>query len=207
MKVIQASYEILSDLTDTISLLRDIERAGRVCYKSENRITDDSCRQFCKTLIEHGHEAMIEHAHLSVKFTIDRGLSHEIVRHRLFSFAQSSTRYCNYSKGKFGNEISVIKPDEFELNTDSFNIWYNLCKHAETAYMDLLNIGVRPELARNVLPISLATELVVTGNIREWRHFFNLRCDKAAHPQMRAIVIKLLNELKQKIPILFDDII
>jgi len=206
MKVIQQSYEILTDLSDPIKILKDIERAARTCYKSENNITEDSCITMCKQLIRNGHEAMLEHSQLSVKFTVDKGISHEIVRHRLFSFAQESSRYCNYSKGKFGNEIKVIKPDDFELHSKEYEVWYDACKYSESTYMELISEGVKPELARNVLPHSLATEIVVTGNIREWRHFFKLRCDTRAHPQMRSIMRKLLDDLKSKIPVLFDDI-
>lgn len=206
MKVIQQSYEILTDLSNPIKILKDIERASRTCYKSENNITEDSCVTMCKQLIHNGHEAMLEHSQLSVKFTVDKGISHEIVRHRLFSFAQESSRYCNYSKGKFGNEIKVIKPDDFELRSKEYEVWYDACKYAENAYMELISEGIKPELARNVLPHSLATEIVVTGNIREWRHFFKLRCDTRAHPQMRSIMRKLLDDLKSKIPVLFDDL-
>lgn len=208
MKVIQASYEILTDLSDPVKILKDIERAGRTCYKSENNITDDSCIKFCKMLCERGHEAAIEHSQLSVKFIIDRGISHELVRHRLASFCQSSTRYCNYSKDKFGNEITVIMPEELmPVLTPQYNIWLTSCKQSEKAYFDLLNCGVKPEIARNVLPTSLMTEIVVTANIREWRTIFKLRTTAFAHPQMRSIMRRLLDDLKSKIPVLFDDIV
>lgn len=207
MKVIQQSYEILTDLSDPIKILKDIERAGRTCYKSENNITDDSCIKFCKMICEHGHEAMIEHSQLSVKFIVNRAIANEIVRHRLFSFAQESTRYCNYSKDKFGNEIKVIMPEDLmPVITPKYEIWLNLCKQSEKAYFDLLSEGVKPETARDVLPLSTATEIVVTGNIREWRHFFRLRTDVRAHPQIASVAGSLLDELKSKIPVLFDDI-
>lgn len=208
MKVIQQSYEILTDLSDPIKILKDIERAGRTCYKSENNITDDSCIRFCKMLCERGHEAMIEHSQLSVKFIVNRAIANEIVRHRLFSFAQESSRYCNYSRDKFGSEIKVIEPEDLlPSNSSVYQFWYDSCRNAEDAYMALLYENVRPEIARDVLPLSTATEIVVTGNIREWRHFFRLRCDTKAHPQMRSIMRSLLSELKLKIPVLFDDII
>jgi thymidylate synthase (FAD) len=207
MKVIQQSYEILTDLSDSMKFLKDIERAGRTCYKSENNITDDSCIKFCKMLCERGHEAMIEHSQLSVKFIVNRAIANEIVRHRLFSFAQESTRYVNYSKDKFGSEIKVIEPEDLlpRVSAD-YNIWWMSCKNAEEAYMAMLSNNVKPEIARDVLPLSTATEIVVTGNIREWRHFFRLRCDNRAHSQMISISRKLLDDLKSKIPILFDDI-
>lgn len=207
MKVIQQSYEILTDLSDPMKFLKDIERAGRTCYKSDNNITDDSCIKFCKMLCERGHEAMIEHSQLSVKFVVNRAIANEIVRHRLFSFAQESTRYVNYSKDKFGSEIKVIEPEDLlpRVSAD-YGIWWMSCKNAEEAYMTMLSNNVKPEIARDVLPLSTATEIVVTGNIREWRHFFRLRCDNRAHPQMVSISRKLLDDLKSKIPVLFDDL-
>ena len=207
VKVIQQSYEILTDLSDSTKILKDIERVGRVCYKSESNITQDSYIKFCKMLRDRGHEAMIEHSQLSVKFIVNRAIANEIVRHRLFSFAQESTRYINYSKDKFCNEIKVIEPEELlPSNSSVYQFWYNSCKNAEDAYMALLYDNVKPEIARDVLPLSTATEIVVTGNIREWRHFFRLRCDSKAHPQLVSISRKLLNDLKSKIPVLFDDI-
>lgn len=210
MKVINQSYEILTDLSDPMKFLKDIERAGRTCYKSENNITDDSCIKFCKMLCERGHEAMIEHSQLSVKFIVNRAIANEIVRHRLFSFAQESSRYCNYSRDKFGNEIKVIEPEDLlPSNSSVYQFWYDSCRNAEDAYMALLYENVRPEIARDVLPLSTATEIVVTGNIREWRHFFSLRSshkNTAAHPQMRSLCDRLLDDLKSKIPVLFDDI-
>ena len=206
MKVIQQSYEILTDLSDPIKILKDIERAGRVCYKSESNITNDSCITFCKSIISRGHEAVIEHSQLSVKFVCDRAIANELVRHRLASYCQESTRYCNYSKDKFGNEIKVVDPEEFEVGSRAHSIWFNSCRGAEAAYLELLNEGVKPELARNVLPLSTATEIVCTANLREWRQIFKLRCSQYAHPQMRSLMRRLLEDLKSKIPVLFDDI-
>ena len=208
MKIIEPYYIILSDISKGgIKELQFIEQAARTCYKSEDRITDDgeSAKALIKRLISSGHEAMLEHSSLSVKFVVDRGVSHEIVRHRLFSFAQESTRYCNYSKGKFGNEITFINPCFWD-SYDKYAIWMNACEGMEKMYLKLLKAGATPQEARTVLPNSTATELVVTGNYREWRHFLKLRTDKAAHPQMREVTIPLLKELQEKIPIIFDDI-
>lgn len=208
MKVIESKYEILTDLSNPINLLRQIETAGRVCYKSEDKITDTSCLMFCQMLINRGHEAMLEHSSFTVKFTIDRAIANELVRHRIASYAQESTRYCNYDKDKFGSEIKVIKPEEFETGTYEFDVWWSACKYTEDSYMVLVKNGTKPELARNVLPLSLATEIVVTANIREWRNIFKLRSSEnpTAHPQMRFIMDKLLYELKAKVPVLFSDI-
>ena len=208
MKIIKPKYEILTNITgDELKL---IELAGRTCYKSENNITDESARKFVKNIISRGHEAMLEHSILSVKFICDRGISHELVRHRLASFAQESTRYCNYSKDKFGNEITVIKPYFFEDGSDKYKHWYMGCMDAENAYFNLLQAGATPQEARSVLPNSLKTEIVVTMNYREWRHFFKLRAARStgpAHPQMEELTRPLLEELKKLIPIVFDDII
>ncbi len=206
MKIVKAGYEILTNL-DGLEILKHIERIGRVCYKSENKITDDSCLAFVKMLLDRGHEAMIEHYSFSVKFTCDRGVSHEIVRHRLAAFAQESTRYCNYSKAKFGNEITVIAPVFFDSDyAQTWDEWKESCKAAEDAYFKLLDSGASPQEARSVLPNSLKTEIVMTANLREWRHFFKLRTADAAHPQMREITRPLLTELQGLIPVVFDDI-
>ena len=215
MKIIKPSYEILTPISDGgIKELQHIEKIGRVCYKSEDRITDDgeSAKKFVKMLISNGHEAMIEHSSLSVKFVVDRGVSHELVRHRIASFAQESTRYCNYSKDKFGNEITVILPCFFDTgmgilsNSLVYQEWKLACECAEERYFNLLKMGATPQQARTVLPNSLKTEITVTANYREWRNFFKLRTAEAAHPQMREITIPLLKELKTLIPIIFDDI-
>lgn len=209
MKVINQSYEILTDLSDPIkTLLKPIEVAGRTCYKSEDKITDDSCLKFCKMLIDRDHTAMLEHSQISVRFITSRSIANEIVRHRIASYAQVSTRYCNYSKDKFGSEIRVIEPEELLPNTSSvYQKWYDLCKESESTYMGLVGEdGVKPEIAREVLPLCLATELVVTANIRSWRNIFSLRTSVFAHPQIRRLMISLLEDLTSKIPVLFDDI-
>lgn len=201
MKIVDAGYTILTPI-DGLLILKHIERIGRVCYKSENKITDDSCVSFVKMLIERGHEAMIEHYSFSVKFICDRGVSHEIVRHRLASFAQESTRYCNYGKQE---EIIVIKP--CFLNEDGNAIaWFKLCQDAESRYLFMIKNGWKPQEARSILPNSLKTEIVMTANLREWRHFFKLRTASTAHPQMREITRPLLKDLQSLIPVVFDDI-
>lgn len=208
MKIIDAGYEILSQISENgRDELQHIEKIGRVCYKSEDRITEDggkSAKKFVKMLIDRGHEAMIEHSSLSVKFIVDRGVSHELVRHRIASFAQESTRYCNYSQDKFDNGITFINP--FFFDEVKYQRWLGAMARAETAYMDLLSMGATPQEARSVLPNSTKTEITITANYREWRNFFKLRTAKAAHPQMREVTIPLLNELKQKLPVVFDDI-
>lgn len=221
MKAIKAGYEILTPISEGgINELQHIEKIGRVCYKSEDRITEDgeSAKKFVGMLIKNGHEAMIEHSSLSVKFTVDRGVSHELVRHRIASFAQESTRYCNYSKDKFGGACNFIdiepgmKLDNKMKNMpdDAISVimseWINAMEDAEYHYMKMLNLGATPQIARSVLPNSTKTEITITANYREWRNFFKLRVPNTAHPQMREVTIPLLNELKSKIPVIFDDI-
>ena len=210
MKIINASYEILTPVSEGgIEELKKIERIGRICYKSEDRITEDgeSAKKFVGMLIRNGHEAMIEHSSLTVIFTVDRGISHEIVRHRICSFAQESTRYVNYSKpGKAPEGIIFIKPYFLTDGSNEMDVWERAMKDAEFWYLQMIKLGRKPEEARSVLPNSVKTELTVTANYREWRNILKLRTDKAAHPQMREVMVPLLHELQEKIPIIFDDI-
>lgn len=221
MRVIEPSYEILTEISEGgIKELQHIEKIGRVCYKSEDKITEDgeSAKKFVKMLIARGHEAMIEHSKLSVKFTVDRGISHQLTRHRIASFAMESMRYCNYTNDKFNNEISVIEIDggiEHDakmknMSTTERNAiddeWVSAMEDAERHYMRMIDLGATPQIARSVLPHSTKTEITLTANYREWRNFFKLRAAKAAHPQMQEITRPLLKELKTKLPIIFDDI-
>lgn len=209
MKTIKAYTQIIGEING-YEILKKIEMVGRTCYKSEDRITEDSAEKFVANLIKRGHEAMLEHASFTVKFVVDRGVSHEIVRHRLASFAQESTRYCNYAKDDFGGEITFIEPCFWEKGSSLYNTWKSSVEDAETNYFHLLNCGATPEKARAVLPNSLKTEVVMTANLREWRHFFNLRAANKtgkAHPQMLEVTRPLLDELKQLIPVVFDDIV
>lgn len=205
MKIIKPYHEIITPLNGK-AVLQRIEECGRVCYKSEGKITEDSCYSFVRGIVRRGHEAVLEHATLTVRFVCDRGVSHEIVRHRMASYCQESTRYCNYIKDDFGSEITVIQPSYLAEETRAFASWRVACEIAERSYFTLLDWGCTPQEARAVLPNSLKTEVIMTANIREWRHFFKLRTAKAAHPQMRELVIPLLLELKANIPIVFDDI-
>ena len=217
MKIVNASYEIVNkDKINGMEILKGIEAVGRTCYKSEKNITDDSAKKFVAMLIERGHEAMIEHNAISVRFICDRGVSHELVRHRLASFGQESTSYCNYFKDKFGNELTFIniepmlESDEQLTQEDIDNIydmWKQSCLNAEEIYMDMIEARAKPQQARSVLPNSIKTEIVMTMNIREWRHFFSLRCDAPAHPQMRELTLPLLKEMSELIPIVFDDLV
>jgi len=217
MKIIRQSWEFLNK-PDADQALRLIEAAGRVCYKTEGSAGPGTAPDFIRKRIATGHHSVIEHVSITVRIITDRGVTHEIVRHRLASYSQESTRYCNYSKDQFGNEITVILPvwlaDEdldatpnFPLvGQDSFGLWYMACRSAETFYFSLLNQGQSPQQARSVLPNSLKTELVMTCNVREWRHFFALRTSAAAHPQMRDLACSMLAGFKEAIPVLFEDL-
>jgi thymidylate synthase (FAD) len=205
LKIIRPSHEILS-MPEGDSILKLIELSGRTCYKSEDRITSGSAVDFIKRLIAAGHLSVIEHVSITVRFVCDRGVSHELVRHRLASFSQESTRYANYSKDKFSNEITLIRPCFWAEGSPHYSEWLTVMKQAEESYMKLLSGGASPQEARSVLPNSLKTEMVMTCNIREWRHVLNLRCSRAAHPQMREIMLPLLEELHARVPVLFEDL-
>lgn len=205
MKIIKPYTEILTPLNGA-SVLQHIELCGRVCYRSEDKITDTSAAKFVAGIIKHGHEAVLEHYDITVKFVCDRGISHEIVRHRMASYCQESTRYCNYSKGDFDGEITVIQPFYLVEGTEAWQDWRVACRIAEKTYFGLLNWGCTPQEARSVLPTSLKTEVVMTANLREWRHFLKLRTARAAHPQMRELAIPLLCQMRALVPVVFDDI-
>ena len=187
-------------------ILKNIERFGRVCYKSEDKITPDSAERFIRAIVKSGHESVIEHEKISVRIVCDRGVTHEIVRHRIASYSQESTRYCNYADDKFGNELTFIKPCFWQESDSAYLIWKEQMQAVEDVYIRLIDSGVTPEQARTVLPNSLKTEIIVTMNLREWRHFFKLRTSAAAHPQIREIAISLLDEMKQLLPPVFSDI-
>ncbi|HOQ37787.1 MAG TPA: FAD-dependent thymidylate synthase [Acetivibrio sp.] len=203
-------YFVIETEIDGQQILKHIEKAGRVCYKSEDKTTESSAAEFVRRIIKNGHEAVIEHFSVTVKVICDRGVTHEIVRHRLASYSQESTRYCNYSKDKFTNQVTFIQPCFWDVNTEDgkrkYDIWKSVMEFSEEKYMELLELGATPQEARSVLPNSLKTELVMTMNLREWRHFFKLRTSTAAHPQMREIAIPLLDKFKELIPVVFDDI-
>ena len=197
MQIIEPYYEIMSEI-DGLSILKHIEKCGRTCYKSEDKITDDSCLRFVKMIVDRCHESVLEHYSFTVRFVCDRGVSHELVRHRIASYSQESTRYCNY--GKKG--VTFIKP----IDNKDDAVWEFAMHNAEMTYLRMIDNGYTPQEARAVLPNSLKTEVVMTANLREWRTVLKQRTSKAAHPEMRRLMIPLLKELQEKIPIVFDDI-
>lgn len=209
MRVIKPFFVIESDVNGE-EALKLIEKAGRTCYKSEDKADENSAAEFVRRLIKHGHEAVIEHYSITVRVICDRGVSHEIVRHRLASYSQESTRYCNYTKDKFSNQITFIKPCFWNTGSEDdrkkYEIWKSAMEYAEKKYFELIEMGATPQEARSILPNSLKTELVMTMNLREWRNFFKLRTSPASHPQMREISIPLLEKFKELVPVVFDDI-
>lgn len=221
MKILKPSFEYL-DFRSEKELAKTIEQVGRTCYQSADGITDDSCIRFVKRMISSGHEAMIEHASITVRITCDRGISHEIVRHRVGSFGQESTRYCNYAKDKFTNSVSFIDiATGIQLDKSMQNLsaeqldaimqeWLAACEDSERHYLKMIELGASPQIARSVLINSTKTAICCTFNIREWRHFFKLRAigvTGAPHPQMVEIAKIMLDDFAEKYPSMFADLL
>lgn len=209
MNIIKPSYVIEQELNEG-EMLKAIERAGRTCYKSENLVNEESAKKFVTNILKLGHESVIEHEKITVRIICDRGVTHEIVRHRIASYSQESTRYCNYCNDRFGNELTFIEPCFFssddEQDIKNKQIWLDTMATIEKNYNMLIENGAKPEEARAILPNSLKTEIVVTMNLRAWRHFFKLRVDKSAHPQIREISTMILNDFREKLPTIFGDL-
>lgn len=212
MKIIKPSVEFMEPVNGS-EILRKIERIGRVCYKSEDKITDGSAERFVRSIIKSGHESVIEHQSISVKVICDRGVSHEIVRHRIASYSQESTRYCNYTGEKFGGDVTFIDLAtgfQYDMHNEAdrrkWDMWCDAMYDAELHYKQLIEAGAKPEEARSVLPNSTKTEIVMTMNLREWRHFLRLRGGKAAHPQIREVADMVLELFHKEIPVVFDDV-
>jgi thymidylate synthase (FAD) len=205
MKVIDPYFDVLN-MPAGEAMLTHIELAARTCYKSEDKITSDSAARLLRGLLKSGHHSVFEHASASVRIVCDRGISHEIVRHRLCAFSQESTRYANYARDKFGKEITVIRPFYWPEMSEAYGVWKAQMESAETTYLRLIEGGASPQEARSVLPTSLKTEVVMTANMREWRHIFKLRCAGASHPQIRQLMLPLLDRFKKEIAVIFDDL-
>lgn len=204
MKVVKPHVkEIVFHVPEGYTIEGWIEKAGRTCYKSEDKITEESAPKFVRMIRKRGHHAMLEHAVISAVIVADRGLTHELVRHRLASYAQESTRYCNYGKGKFGQEITVV--EQPGMDAEQEQIWNWAMIESETRYMQLLKSGAHPQIARSVLPIGLKTEIVITANLREWMHIFKMRCDTPAHPIIRGVALEILNKLNERLPSLYEE--
>lgn len=214
MKLIKPKVEILDKL-DEQEIINRIATVARTCYKSEDYSTIQKDKALVKRLIDSKHDAMLEFVDVTVRFTTDRAIANELVRHRLASYAQESTRYCNYNKDKFGNELTFIIPSWAETNqfnqiltddAEAFPSFKDALEMAEAYYMTLILKGWTAEQARAVLPLCTKTEINMKANLREWRHFFKLRCDKHAHPDMRVLALDLLKQMHDKLPVIFDDL-
>lgn len=209
MRIIRQTWALINP-PEPEAVMNLLEQAARTCYKSEDRMGDyEKSKEFIGTIIKNGHLSVIEHVSLTVRIITDRGVSHELVRHRLAAYSQESTRYCNYGKS---GEISTILPVWFygvdSETSPAYSEWIQAMNHAESAYLRLLEYGQSPQQARTVLPNSLKTEIVMTANLREWRHVFTLRAaNPKAHPQMRELMVDMLEGFKSMIPVVFDDIV
>ena len=196
MQVIKSSVELVNPMSYK-EALNITELATRVCYKSEDKMKEGSAEKLIKGIIKSKHFGCLEHVNLTVKFICDRACSHQLVRHRLMSFNQKSQRYCKE------DNLEVIKPEGLE-NT---SLWLESCRQAENAYAELIRRGEKPEVARGVLPNSTATEIYATANLREWRHFFELRCDRTAQKDIRMLALELLCQMFEKYPVFFEDLV
>lgn len=217
MRVLKAHYEI-QKLASWEDMLAHVERCGRMCYKSEDQITPESREAFIRRIIDSGHESVIEHVGFAVVFTVDRGITHELVRHRISSFSQESTRYCNYTVDKFEAGIAVIDLRygmeldfkvaalPLEAKKALLEIWLHHMERTDQVYREMIALGATPQIARSVLPQSTKASIVVTSNIREWRLILRQRASRAAHPQMREVMVPLLLDLQHQCPIFFNDI-
>lgn len=205
VKVVPESVEIMTPL-DGDAILKHLELCIRNCYKSEDKIEPGSAEKMIKKIIELKHEAMLEHFAVTVRLITDLGVYKDITRHRIASFAIESTRYCNYSKGKFGGELTVMEPPVLQKGTPEYDLWLQTMETIEKNYNALANMGYKADVCRMLLPHSVKASVVMTANLREWRHIFKLRTAKAAHPTVQSIMKKVLAEFKRQIPLVFDDI-
>jgi thymidylate synthase (FAD) len=215
MKIVEPSYHLLYAPEDKCphcggeldGAYKRIERIGRVAYKSEDKITPESAEKFVRMLADRKHWPVFDHVHVTVLWVTNRGVSHELVRHRIAAYLQESTRFCNYSKGKFDSECSFVRPEEFRPGSEEYRLWCEDMAYTEKAYLRWLARGYKPDRARGVLPNDLKTEIVSTFDFTEWRHVFSLRTAPVAHPQMRQLTVPLLGEFAQRWPAVFADLL
>lgn len=205
MKIIDAWIEV--EDFDAKRIMQNLERACRTCYRSEDKITDTSYETLLKNCVNRGHESILEHEKITIRMCCDVGVYKDLTRHRIASFSIESTRYCNYSKDKFDNEIKFIKPVNFEEDTKQYNEWLACMQYLQRSYNYLaIEEHCTPDQLRMLLPHSTAAEVTMTANIREWKHILELRCSKMTHPAVRQLMIPLLLKFKQEMPVIFEDI-
>ena len=204
MKIVEPKIEI--EKVDYKKVMKNLERACRTCYRSEDKISDESYKTLLKNCINRGHESILEHEKITIRMICDIGVYKDLTRHRHASFSIESTRYCNYGKDKFDNEIKFIKPVNIEENTEIYKEWKESCEEIEKRYIKMVELGATPDQMRMILPHSTAALVTMTANIREWKHIFNLRCTRHAHPAVEQVMIPLLLHLKENMPEIFDNV-
>lgn len=204
MQIVEPYIQV--EKVDGRKIMKNIERACRTCYRSEGKITDESYKTLLKNCITRGHESVLEHEKVTVRMYCDLGVYKDLTRHRIASFSIESTRYCNYGKDKFDNELKVIRPCNIEEGTELYNNWKNTCEVIERNYMEMSNDGALPDQLRMILPHSIGAEVTMTANIREWKHILSLRASKHAHPSIRQLLIPLLLYFKEIMPEIFDEV-
>lgn len=204
MKIIEPSIEVQNFNGEQI--MKNIEQACRTCYRSEDKISNKSYKTLLKNCITRGHESVMEHEKITVRMVCDIGVYKDLTRHRIASFSIESTRYCNYGKDKFDNEIKFIKPCNIDEDSDLYAFWKHTMERIEMNYLHMAEHGATPDQMRMILPHSTAAEVCMTANIREWRHILDLRTKKMTHPSIRQILIPLLLLFKTEMPELFGDI-
>lgn len=205
MKIVERSVEVLTK-TSYEDMIKLVEDAGRNCYQSYSKMSEGSAEKLIRQFVKVNHGSPLEFADIAVRICGDRSLMGQITRHRVCSFCIESARYNNYASDKFEGEIRVIQPADIERDTDAFELWYRGCAESEFYYKELIRKGVKPETARSVLPMSLATHIVMKANVREWRHIFKLRLDKRAQRDIRSVMLECLKEMFDKYPVFFEDI-
>lgn len=204
MKIIEPIVEI--EKIDYNQIMRNLERACRTCYRSEDKITEESYKTLLKNCINRGHESILEHEKITIRMTCDIGVYKDLTRHRHASFSIESTRYCNYGKDKFDNQIKFMQPVNIDKDTELYKEWKNSCEEIEKHYIKMANLGATPDQMRMILPHSTAAVVTMTANIREWKHILSLRCTKHAHPAVEQVMIPLLIHLKENMPEIFENI-
>lgn len=204
MQIVEPYIQV--EKVDGRKIMKNIERACRTCYRSEGKITDESYKTLLKNCITRGHESVLEHEKVTVRMYCDLGVYKDLTRHRIASFSIESTRYCNYGKDKFDNELKVIRPCNIEEGTELYNNWKNTCEVIERNYMEMSNDGALPDQLRMILPHSIGAEVTMTANIREWKHILSLRASKHAHPSIRQLLIPLLLYFKEIMPEIFEEV-
>lgn len=204
MKIIEPTIEV--EDVDYKNIMKILERACRTCYRSEGKITEESYKALLKNCITRGHESILEHEKITIRMICDVGVYKDLTRHRIASFSIESTRYCNYGKDKFDNQIKFIKPVNMDEGTELYQKWYDTCEVIEKNYLEMANLGAEPDQLRMLLPHSTAALVTMTANIREWKHILELRCTKHAHPAIRQLLIPLLLKFKKEMPEIFENI-